>query len=281
GGDSKDGPNSCGGHYCWELVERINPATSGGNKFPSDFSLLRLRHQARQASDTDAPHLSRNDRTTPQGDDPEKYENVEEQARCRVGGCPDEGNRDACPGAGAGDPAGGIPGNAHEKRRDRGVPCVRAAAEEVVGALRGHRWVKGVFRENAFTRGIFATAPDIDPPGEHLSSSPLAHAGGGGIDNDGSQTPRTPSDPNATGAEGQRDRSSPSLLSHTGGEPGEHNGGGDAITDYSGRAIEANGDITIIAGGTADPKRQFQRWPGAEGERGARRQLDGGLTLEA
>ncbi|CAN0534661.1 unnamed protein product, partial [Ectocarpus sp. 8 AP-2014] len=122
----KDDPSSCG--CCWELVERVNPATSSGT-FPSDFSLVRLRHQATEASDVDDAHLSKIDRTSPRGDNPEQPEHEEELAQCRVGGGQDGGNRDACPGARVGDPAAGVPGNACEQERDRGVPCVRAAAE--------------------------------------------------------------------------------------------------------------------------------------------------------
>ncbi|CAM9574164.1 unnamed protein product, partial [Ectocarpus sp. 13 AM-2016] len=275
GGDgrSKDDLTSCG--CCWELVERVNPATSSG-KFPSDFSLVRLRHQATEASHVDDAHLSKTGRTSPLGDNPREPVDEEEQAQCRVGGHRGGGNRDACPGARVGDPAAGITGNACEEGRDRGVPCVRAATEEAVGALRAHRWVKGVFREKALTRGVFA-APDVDPPREQLFSSPLARDGGD-MDNERKKTPHSPSGPNA-GTEGQGDRSSPSLHSYKGGEPGEPDGG-DAMID-SGGEIEANEHITMTAGGTAEPKRRWQRWPGAEGERGARRQLDGGSTLAA
>ncbi|CAN0075207.1 unnamed protein product, partial [Ectocarpus sp. 4 AP-2014] len=272
-GGSKDDPSSCG--CCWELVERTNPATSSG-KFPSDFSLVRLRHQATETSDVDDAHLSKIDRTSPLGDNSEQLEHEEEQAQCRVGGGRDGGNRDACPRARVGDPAAGVPGNACEAGMDRGISCVRAAAEEAVGTLRAHRWVKGVFREKALTRGVFA-APDVNPPREQLFSGPLARDGGD-TDNESKKTPHFPSDPNA-GTEGQGDGSSPSLPSYKGGGPGEPNGG-DAITT-SGGEIEANGHITTTAGGTTDPKRQLQRWAGAEGDRGARRQLDGGSALAA
>ncbi|CAM9749150.1 unnamed protein product, partial [Ectocarpus sp. 12 AP-2014] len=119
---SKDDLTSCG--CCWELVERVNPATSSG-KFPSDFSLVRLRHQETEASHVDDAHLSKNGRTSPLGDNPEEPEDEEEQAQCQVGGHRGGGSRDACPGARVGDPAAGVTGNACEEGRDRGVPCVR------------------------------------------------------------------------------------------------------------------------------------------------------------
>lgn len=156
GGGSNDDPDSSG--CCWEVVERINPATSTG-KFPSDFSLVRWRHQAREASDGGF-HPSKDDRSSLQWDKPDGYEDEEEdeqeQAQCRVGRRRDEGVRETCPGPGAGDGAGGILGDVCGEGRDRGVPCVRAAAQEALGALRGHRWVKGVFREKVrcFCAGV-------------------------------------------------------------------------------------------------------------------------------